>query len=89
MLCVPFWTLCLTSRGYPHEVEEELDWKEGRGRKLFCSLSGYILSITCLVLFFCNQFIALYSLHCQGMSAGEEQPNLAAPTCPRWTRFMQ
>ena len=24
MLCVRFWTLCLTSRGYPHEVEGDL-----------------------------------------------------------------
>ena len=43
MLCVPFWTLCLTSRGYPHDVEGELDWKEGarescvaRPQNVFC-----------------------------------------------------
>ena len=28
MLCIPSWTLCLTSRGYPHEVEGELGGEE-------------------------------------------------------------
>ncbi len=45
---------------------------------LFRPLSEFILCITCLDLFFCNQFISLYSLYCWGISTGEEQPNLAA-----------
>ena len=35
-------------------------------------LSEFILCITCLDLFLCNQFISLYSLYCWGISAGEE-----------------
>ena len=60
---------------------------------LFRQLSENILCITCLDLFLCSQFLSLYSLYCWGISAGEEQPNLAAPTCPptcpRRTRFIQ
>jgi hypothetical protein len=42
MLCIPSWTLCLTSRGYPHEVQGELEWKA-----LIRPLSECILCTTC------------------------------------------
>ena len=45
---------------------------------LFRPLSEFILCITCLDLVLCNQFISLYSLYGWDISAGEEQPNLAA-----------
>ena len=45
---------------------------------LFRPLSEFILCITCLDLFLCNQFISLYSLYGWDISAGEDQPNLAA-----------
>ena len=45
---------------------------------LFRPLSEFILCITCFDLFLCNQFISLYSLYGWDISAGEDQPNLAA-----------
>ncbi len=45
---------------------------------LFRPLSEFILCITCLDLFLCNQFISLHSLYGWDISAGEDQPNLAA-----------
>ena len=45
---------------------------------LFRPLSEFILCITSLDLFLCNQFISLYSLYGWDISAGEDQPNLAA-----------
>ena len=49
---------------------------------LFRPLSELILCITCLDLFLCNLFISLPSLYGWDISAGEDQPNLAAHVLP-------
>ena len=56
---------------------------------LFRPLSELILCITCLDLFLCNLFISLHSLYGWDISAGEDQPNLAAHVLRHVPRFNQ
>jgi hypothetical protein len=71
MLCAPFWTLCLTSRGYPHEVEGELG-----GGKLFRPQSVFCVSPASIYFSVINLFLFT---HC---TVGAYQPARSSRTLP-------
>ena len=76
MLCVPFWTLCLTSRGYPHETEGELGWKEG-GKTCFAR-SQNVFCVSPALIYFSVINLFLYA-HC---NVETYQPAMSSRTLP-------